>query len=72
MMRVAVMALVLAGCTAPDVPACVARCQLDVKDAGVCRTMCTHSCAELHATFGVSEVKCRRMQDGVTVEGTTP
>ncbi len=64
--RVAVLAPVLAfmfaGCTRPEVTACVARCQGVLSEPMMCQTMCTRSCPELRQSFGVSEEVCRKMQ----------
>lgn len=57
-----VLAFMFAGCTRPEVTACIARCQGVFGEPTMCQTMCTRSCPELRQSFGVSEEVCRKMQ----------
>ena len=58
------LGLVLAACGDPGVTACIARCQTFTVDPTLCQTMCTRTCPELQASFGVDEDTCRRIQTG--------
>ncbi len=61
-----------AGCTRPEVTACVARCQGVLSEPTMCQTMCTRSCPELRQTFGLSEEVCRKMQANDSSAPATP
>lgn len=58
------LGLAFAACGDPGVTACVARCQTFAMDATLCQTMCTRSCPELRASFGIDEDTCKRIQTG--------
>lgn len=64
MARLVLAALLLAGCGARDVPACLERCADLSIERPLCQTLCTTSCRSLHDKYGISRDRCEAIQTG--------
>jgi len=64
MTRLILALLLLAGCKATDLPACLERCEKFGGDTMMCQKVCTTPCAELQATYGMSLDTCAELQTG--------